>query len=131
MTEEPKMTDEMTAFRSLLEKSPAADLLRETIGFAAQRLMELEVEADTGGRKERRAAGSAQTAIDSGTGRPASGPWNCGAPSCARARTSRSSWSPDGSREGADGVIQEGLHPGRLDPLSERSGRGHWHDRDL
>jgi transposase-like protein len=42
------MTDEMMTLRTLLEKSSDADLLREMIGFTAQRLMELEVEDKTG-----------------------------------------------------------------------------------
>jgi putative transposase len=42
------MTDEMMSLRTLLEKSADADLLREMVEFAAQRLMELEVESLTG-----------------------------------------------------------------------------------
>ena len=42
------MTDNMMTLRTLLEKSSDADLLREMIGFTAQRLMALEVENLTG-----------------------------------------------------------------------------------
>ncbi len=55
------MTDEMMALRSMLEKGADADVLREMIGFAAQRLMELEVQGLTGaGHGERSADRLAQ-----------------------------------------------------------------------
>jgi transposase-like protein len=47
-TEEPPITNDMTNLHTLMEKTPDADLLREMIGFAAQRLMELEVGGLTG-----------------------------------------------------------------------------------
>jgi putative transposase len=42
------MTDTMMQLQALLEKTPDADVVREMIGFAAHRLMEMEVGALTG-----------------------------------------------------------------------------------
>jgi transposase-like protein len=50
------MTNEMMSLQSLLEKSADADLLREMISFASQRLMELEVESLTGAGHGERSA---------------------------------------------------------------------------
>src|SRR5438445_11558189 len=50
------MTTEMMSLRALLEKSSEVDLLREMIGFAAQRLMALEVEGLTGAGHGERSA---------------------------------------------------------------------------
>src|SRR5436853_4471217 len=50
------MTDKMMSLQALLEKSSDTDLLREMIGFAAHRLMELEVDGLTGATHGERTA---------------------------------------------------------------------------
>ena len=84
------MTKAMMDLRELVEKSGDADLLKEMIGFAAERLMELEVGVRAGA-----AYGAKPSAMATGnvTGRPGPAMSNCGSRSCAQAATSRPSWS--------------------------------------
>jgi hypothetical protein len=42
------MTDDKVALLELIEKSADADLVREMLGFAAERLMEAEVQVRAG-----------------------------------------------------------------------------------
>ena len=66
------MTQDMMTLRALLEKSSDADLLREMIGFTAERLMALEGRGPDR-RRSRRALGGSyhppQTATATGPGR--------------------------------------------------------------
>jgi hypothetical protein len=92
------MTDDMMNLRALVEKSPDADLLRDMIGFAAHRLMELEVEGLTGaayGEKsqERQVQRNGYRDRNWETAPARS---SCAFPSCARAPTSRASSSRGG-----------------------------------
>jgi transposase-like protein len=50
------MTNDRMALQALLEKTPDADYLRQMIGFAAQRLMELDIESRTGAAHGERSA---------------------------------------------------------------------------
>ena len=124
------MTDDKIALRELLEKSSDASLLREMIGFAAQRLMELEIEALCGAGHGERSAEPHQPAQrlprprlgDPRRHRRAAHPEAAQGqllPGLPRA-------APDG-REGADRGDPGSLRPGHLDPLGRRSGQGDGH----
>ena len=50
------MTDERMALLELIEKQIDSDLVREVLAFAAERIMEREVELRTGAAKSARSA---------------------------------------------------------------------------
>jgi hypothetical protein len=92
------MTDETMALRGLLEKSADASFLREMIGFAAERLMELEVGELTGAVHGERSPDRlvSATATGTATGRPGPGRSSCGSRSFGGAPTSQPFSSPGG-----------------------------------
>jgi|SRR5690349_14322982 len=90
------MTDDKIALRTLLEKGSDATFLREMIGFAAQRLMELESEALCGAghgerSPERRNQRNGYRDRDWETPRVGS---SCASLSCGAAATSQPSSNP-------------------------------------
>ena len=89
------MTDDKTALRALLEKGSDATFLREMIGFAAERLMQLETEAACGAAPGERSAvrTNQRNGYRERDWETRAAPSSCGSPSCAAAATFRPSLS--------------------------------------
>ena len=92
------MTEDKIALRALLEKGSDTTFLREMIGFAAERLMQLETETLCGAAPGERSADrlTSATATETATGRPGPGRSSCAYPSSAVAATFRHSSNPAG-----------------------------------
>ena len=126
------MTDDMIALRELLEKGSDATLLREMIGFAAQRLMELEAETACGaGHGER---SEYRTNLRNGY-RDRDWHTRVGTVELRIPKLRKGSYfpgflEPRRMAEGADGGDPGVLRPRHLDPFSGRTGEGDGHGRD-
>src|SRR5215213_6447817 len=121
------MTDEKMALLDLIEKSADADLVRDMLGFAAERLMEAEVGARTGAAhgvrdpaRQVQRNGYRERAWETRAGRI----------DLAIPRLRKGSYfpsfleAPAHGGEGADRGHPGGLHPGCVDPRRGRLGAG-------
>ena len=80
-------TDEMMALQGLLEKTSDADLLREMLRFAAERLMELDVGSKTGGARRALSGWCGATVIAIGCGGRGPERSSCASPSSGPPRS--------------------------------------------
>ena len=115
------MTDDRMALLELVEQRADGDLVREMLAFAAERIMEAEVEARTGEERARRCGRSSAT--DTRPDCCDGSRWR--SRSCARAATSRASWNRIAEK------ALGSLRPRRLDPIGRRPGQSHGRGRHV
>ena len=127
--------NDMMTLRALLEKSSDADLLREMIGFTAERLMAVEVEGLTGAAHGERTPdrlthrnGYRERSWETRAGTVA-----LKIPKLSLAAAGKGSYFPGFleprrmAEKALTAVVQEAWsrgHPGRVDPLGRRPGAG-------
>jgi len=130
----PPITDEMMNLCSLVEKRADTDLLREMIGVAAEKLMELEVGAKTGA-----AYGAKDTLRLAQRNDYRERDWEtrAGTVELRIPKLRTGSYFPNflEPRRMAEKAVTArhpgSLHPGCFDPLGRRSGQGDGHERHL
>ena len=124
------MTQDMMTLRALLEKSSDADLLREMIGFTAERLMALEVEGLTGAAHGER---SADRITHRNGYRDRSWETRAGTVELKIPKLRKGSYFPGFleprrmAEKALAAVIQEAYIQGVSTPLGRRPGAGHGH----